>query len=74
MKPSARVSLIAISLISGMLLGTAVTLMVSSEAKADKQVSTYVTQPAAHVVGDYLPSHFYDKQFVAKEQDLPAQF
>jgi hypothetical protein len=74
MKPSAKVSLIGISLISRMLLGTAITLMVSSEAKADKQASLYVTQSATHTSGDYLPSHFYDEQFVAKEQDLPAQF
>ena len=74
MKPSAKISLIGISLISGMLLGTAVTMMVSSEAKADKQTSFYVTQSATHIDVDYLPAHFYEEQRAAKQQDLPAQF
>ena len=75
MKPSANISLIGISVISGMLLGTAVTIMVSSEAKADKQqASLYVTQPATQKNGDYLPWDYYEVQRDARVEDLPAQF
>jgi hypothetical protein len=69
-----KASMIAIALISGVLLGTSVTLMASADAKADKPHSSYVTQPAIHRGDDYLPAHFVEEERAAKEQALPPQF
>jgi len=69
-----KASVIAIALISGVLLGSSVTLMASAEAKADKAQSSYVMQPAIHKGDDYLPAHFVEEERAAKEQPLPAQF
>jgi hypothetical protein len=69
-----KASVIAIALISGVLLGTSMTLMASAEVKADQPHSSYVTQPAIHRGDDYLPAHFAEEEHAAQEQPLPAQF
>ena len=80
MKSTAHISLIGISLVSGVLIGIAGTLLMSSPAKADKPTSADVTPHAAYVESQapsavqYLPSQFYEAQRDAKQNDLPAQF
>jgi len=75
-----QASLIGISLVSGILLGIAATLLLISPAMANKQDSAYTApdtgfapQPVP-AAGEYFPAQFEDAQRNARQHELPAQF
>jgi hypothetical protein len=75
-----QVSLIGISLVSGILLGIAATLFLISPAMANKPASAYAApdiasapQPAT-AAGEYFPAQFEEAQRNARQHELPAQF
>ena len=81
MKSSVQVSLIGLSLVCGIALGAAGTLLLTSQAKADQHVSAEAAQSnaapaqrAPFAAGDYFPAQFHQAQRDAKQHDLPAQF
>jgi len=75
-----QVSLIGISLVSGIALGIAATLLLISPAMATRPVSAYATPGPASApqpgpaAGDYFPAQFEQAQRNARQHELPAQF
>jgi hypothetical protein len=75
-----QVSLIGISLVSGIVLGIAATLLLISPAMANKPDSAYAApdtifapQPVP-AAGEYFPAQFEEAQRSARQHELPAQF
>ena len=75
MTSSAKASLAGISLLFGILVGVAGTLLLSSAAIAGKDAPPVrAAQPAAGMGGYYLPRQLEQQQREAAQQDLPPQF
>ena len=70
--PLETISLVLVSLASGVFLGATVTFVVVSEAKADR----HADHAAAPVIdGDiYLPARFVTEERAAQEEAFPPQF